>query len=426
MLTRRSAAAAAALLAIAAACAPTASGVRGSAPRAAAPASQGGLHGRLEQPSGLRLLRVWGTPEQRGYAHGRLLAADIVKNLGEEFVAQFAQRPELLDQARAALPRLIEYPEEIQRELDALWRGVRSQQPDLYMPAFGRAFDRRDLLLANAMDVFGLMGCSSFTVWGEEVAGGGVMTARNSDWHVTGAHIVDAALLIVQEYADGRAVASFGWPGYVGAVSGVSADGVAAYLHVGSARQSMPEPSSWPAAAATRMVLAARDAGDARLQRAQELIEYTSPPAGFLTHVVVPAVPASGVPAVVFEADARRCVPGAAQPGPLVVTNHFRTRRDGVRAGADSVGRERTLQRQLTRCVEVGDRRVDAGDAWRMLSEVAKGGGSYFGTLHSLVFRHEPWLFEARLAELREGAVVAAPQSDRRYRLTREQVFGRR
>ena len=35
-------------------------------------------------------------------------------------------------------------------------------------------------------------------------------------------------------------------------------------------------------------------------------------------------------------------------------------------------------------------------------------------------------LEDARLAELREGAVVAAPQSGRRYRLTREQVFGRR
>ena len=427
MLIRLRAAAATALLTITTACAPsTASAPRGGASPEGSPAAAVAAHGRLERPAGLRLLRLWGTPEERGYAHGRLLAADIVANLSKEFVSQFAQRPSLLEQARAALPRLIDYPAELRRELDALWRGVLSEEPDLFMPAFGRAFDQQDLLLANAMDVFGLMGCSSFTMWGDEVDGGGVMTARNFDWHVTGEHIVNASLLIVQEHEDGRQVASFGWPGYIGTVSGVSGDGVAAYLHVGSARQAMPEPSSWPAAAAARMVLEAPETGDARLRRARELVEYTSPPAGFLTHVVLPAVPASGVPAAVFETDTRRCVPGAPQPGPFVVTNHFRTREDGAAARADSLGREERLQRGLTGCLEVGDLRVDAEEAWRMLSGVARGGGSYFGTLHSLVFRHDPWHFEARFAELREGAVVAAPRSARRYRLTREQVFGRR
>lgn len=372
------------------------------------------------------MLRLWGTPQERGYAHGFLLAEDIVANLGQEFSSQFAQRPSMLEQARSALPRLIDYPDDYDRELDAIWRGVVAAAPDLSMPAFGRDFDKTDLLVANAMDVFGLMGCSSFTVWGDQVAGGGVLTARNFDWHVTGSHIIDQTMLIVQEHTDGRKVASFGWPGYIGTVSGVSADGVAAYLHVGSARASMPEPLSWPAAVAARKVLESRGEGDERLAAAQRHIEYTSPPAGFLTHVVLPAAPSSGVPAALFEADARRCVAADQQPGPFVVTNHFRARKDGVRAAADSLGRERSLQLGIRGCVEVGDQCVDVSEAWRMLTDVARGGGSYFGTLHSLVFRHEPWCFEARIAEQRDGEVVAAPDSARRYRLTRAQVFGRR
>ncbi len=392
-------------------------------PAAAAP---GELHGRLERHAGLRVLRLSGSPAERGYAHGFLLADDIAVMMRLEFAARVASRPALLDQARAALPRLIEYPEDIDAELDGLWRGVCARAVDLQMPSLGRAFDETDLRVANALDVFGLMGCSSFTAWGDQVEGGGVLTARNFDWPLTGAHMLEHTLLIVQDHEDGRAVASVAWPGYVGTVTGVSADGVAAYLHVGSARFSMPEPYSWPAAVAARKLLASRGEGAARLALAKEHIEYTSPPVGFMTHVVLPAVPPGGSPAALFEADAHRCVEDDARPGPFVLTNHFRLRDDGRPSGGDSVARERTLQKGLAACVDLEDRVVDLGEAWSMLSSVEVGGRREFGTLHSLVFRHDPWIFEVRVAELRDGAVVAAPSSTRRFRLSREQVFGAR
>ena len=167
-------------------------------------------------------------------------------------------------------------------------------------------------------------------------------------------------------------------------------------------------------------------AGDDRLAQAQSHIEYTSPPVGFLTHVVLPRVPASGAPAALFEADARRSVLGAAPPGPFVVTNHFRSRKDGGRASGDSLGREQALQRGVLGCVTVDDEKVDVVEAWRMLASVEAGGGRSFGTLHALVFRHDPWCFEVRVAELVDGAVVAAPSSARRYQLSRAQLFGDR
>ena len=388
--------------------------------------SWGALHGAVEYPGGLRLLRLWGGAAQRGFAHGKLLADDIAAIMRQEFAARFASAQPVLEQARAALPRLIEYPDDYVTELDALWQGVLAGGPDLHMPALGRDFDRVDLLVANALDVFGLMGCSGFTVWGDQAVGGGVLTARNFDWPLTGEHMLDHTLLIVQEHDDGRSVASVAWPGYIGTVTGVSADGVAAFLHVGSARFTMPQPSSWPAAVAARKVLESDGAGDDRLAQAQRHIEYTSPPVGFLTHVVLPRVPESGPPAALFEADARRSVLGAAPPGPFVVTNHFRSRQDGAGASGDSLGREQTLQRGVMGCVTVDDQQVDIDEAWRVLRSVERGGGRFFGTLHSLVFRHDPWCFEVRVAELADGGVVAAPSSGRRYQLTRAQVFGDR
>ncbi len=383
------------------------------------------VHGRIEQHAGLRVLRVWGTARQRGHAHGTLLASEVATVAIAEFQARFARRPGLLEQARAAVGRLIEYPDDVHEELQGLWQGLQERGVDLGMPELERSFDFTDLLIANALDVFGLMGCSGFTVWGEQAVGGGVLTARNFDWPMTGAHMLDQTILMVSHLPGGRAVAAVTWPGFVGAVTGVADDGVAASLHVGTAKITYtPEPSSWPSAIAVREILAhGAGASAATIGKARELLGYTSPPAGFLTHLVLPSLPPSGPPAVVFETDAKACVVQEVAAGPVVVTNHFRTRNDGREASRDSLGRERRLQEGLGNCIAIDDRQISAAEAWDLLSEVDRGGGHAFGTLHSLVFRHDPWFFELRIGTLGTNGVVAAPDSDRRHALTRRQVF---
>lgn len=385
------------------------------------------LHGRLETHQGLRVLRTWGTPEERGYAHGRLCAEDIAAIVIAEFTARFARKQPILKQARAARPRLIEYPEDVAVELDALWRGIVDSGVSREMPELERAFDKEDLLVANALDVFGLMGCSSFTVWGEQAVGGGVLTARNFDWPLTGDHMLDRTILLVQHLPSGRAVATVAWPGYVGAVTGVSQDGVATFLHVGSGEISYtPEPSSWPTAIGARKILehGAQGAAGEVFAEAQRLLGFTSPPAGFLTDVVLPVVPPSGPPAVVLETDVEECIVGDAKAGPFVVTNHFRTRTDGRRPAKDSLDREQRIERGIAGCIAVEDHSVDVAEAWRILQSVERGGNHAFGTLHSLVFRFEPWCFELRLATHPAEGLVAAPSSPRRFALTRAEVFG--
>lgn len=391
----------------------------------AASAPAGELHGRIERHDGLVVLRLWGDASQRGYAHGRLLHREFAAVALPEFEQRFARRPPLLAQARAAVKRLIEYPDEYLRELEGLWQGLADSGVDLRLPQLDRSFDFTDLLVANALDVFGLMGCSGFTVWGEQADGGGVLTARNFDWPLTGAHLLEHTILVVSHLPGGRAVAAVSWPGYIGAVTGVSSDGLAAFLHVGSATITYtPQPSSWPSAIAVRELLAHGASEPAAIwARAKELLGNTSPPAGFLTHVVLPVVPAQGPPAVVFETDAKSCVPGEPGPGPLVVTNHFRSRTDGRPASADSVDRQQRLEKELAGCFDLADRRVSIEEAWQILASVDRGGGHAFGTLHALVFRHEPWCFELRVGAVGEKGIVAAPASDRRHVLSRRQVF---
>lgn len=383
------------------------------------------VHGRVEVHEGLRVLRVWGTPQERGHAHGVLLAQEFAAVALPEFTARFARKQPLLQQARGAVKRLIEYPPDVEQELAGLWQGLVESRVDLQLPELDRPFDFTDLLIANALDVFGLMGCSSFTVWGDQAVGGGVLTARNFDWPFTGEHMLTHTIVVVEHLANGRAVASVTWPGFLGAVTGVSSDGVAAFLHVGSANITYtPEPSSWPSAIAARAILA-NGAGEAAtvFAEARRLLANTSPPAGFLTHVVLPQVPGEGSPAAVFETDARSCVVGERGEGAFVLTNHFRTRTDGRKASKDSKDRERQLQAGVGGCLDVGDKRVSVDEAWQILGTVQRGGGHAFGTLHALVFRHEPWCFQLRVATLGADGVVAAPASPRRHTLTRQQLF---
>ena len=399
----------------------------------AAPASSqdaAAVHGRIEEVGdGLKILHVWGSPAERGYAHGLLLSEEIVTGAVAEFTKRFAKKPHLLELARTSLGRLIVYPEDVRAELEALFRGLVDSKVSLHLPALDRDFDLQDLLVTNALDVFGLMGCSGITVWGDKVAGGGVLTARNFDWPFTGAHMLEGTVLLVQHRPGCPVTASVTWPGYVATVTGVSSAGVAAFLHVGSAKITMaPEPDSWPTAVAARRILEQLDRTKTAKQnfdKARALLSHTSPPAGFLTRVVLPVVPENGPPVAVFETDSRKSVQGENSKRYSVVTNHFTTREDGRKAAGDSLGREEKLCAGVEGCFDEGDEKVSIEEAWQLLSKVERGGGRRFGTLHALVFRDQPWCFELRIAVADEkGRVVAATQSSRRFALTREQVFG--
>ena len=377
-------------------------------------------HGRVEDHGGLRVLRLWGTAEERGTAHGQLVGAEAIELMRKELLARFERRKDLLKKARSLLPLMVAYPKDCAAEITALFRAVTESGVDLSFAGFDRDLDVKDALLVNAMDLVVQMGCSGFTVWGDQVEGGGVLTARNFDWPLTGPYLLKSCCLIVQHPEDGEAFASVAWPGYVGVVTGINVKGVATFLHVGNSGGGMPRPGSQPAATAARRILRQAAAAGAFEIGRDELVK-TCPPYGYLTRVVSSDF-SNGSPVRVFEAD-RKGVTFRKDDGLCVVTNHFLSRADGRRAGSDSSTRWRTLRDGLQADLESDDRLVSVAEAWEALAEVARG-GRRFGTLHSLVFRHDPWVFELAIGELTEqGGVRAAPLGRTRYRLTRAQVF---
>ncbi|MEC7584249.1 MAG: C45 family autoproteolytic acyltransferase/hydrolase [Planctomycetota bacterium] len=380
--------------------------------------------GRLERFGDLRILHTWGTPEQRGRAHGLLLGQEIADLLVAEFGVRFRRQPETRAFIRTSLPRMIEYPEPVQAELQAIFAAMQEGGVDLRCEQLDCDLDLLDLQVANALDVFGLMACSGFTVAGEQVVGGGVLTARNFDWPCKGAHLVDDALLHVQHFDGGHATASITWPGYVAIITGINSDGVAGFLHVGNAEIDMtPEPSSWPTAIALREILEDSDGEpvDKVFGLALDRLGYTSPPAGYLTRIVLPSMPAAGPPAGLFESSTEEVL-RADLEGPVVVTNHFQGRKDVRGVSDDSMQRFRDVRGQIDECLVEGDKQVSVDEAWQMLESVQKG-NHRFGTLHSLVFRHDPWCFQLRIGKRGEKDVIPAPISERRYDLPRRLLF---
>ena len=387
----------------------------------AAPGVGVNLRGRLEVHDGLRVLRTWGTPAERGYAHGSLLGAEIAAAMRTELVARFGRQPALLERWRQAIGVAVGFPDDMRAELEALHAGLVDSGADLRLVEFQRDIDRNDLLVVNALDVFSLMGCSGFTAHGEQVDGGGVLTARNFDWPLTGAHLADATILLVQHGPDGRAVASVTWPGFVGVVTGINRAGMSAYLHVGSAAPGgQPRAGSWPTAAAARAILETGGPGVDNFAAAERLLGRTSPGAGFLTRIALGTVAADDPPFALFETDVHKVVRGR-DATCAVVTNHFVSRDDGREPSRDSLSRTQTLTAGLAERARDGDRRLSPAEAWELLVAVQRDAGS--PTVHALVFRHEPWCFELRVAQVVGGKVVAAPASARRHTLTRNQVF---
>ena len=383
------------------------------------------LCGALVERDGIRILHTWGTPVQRGFAHGRLLGNDVAATMRAEFASRFDKQPQVLGIVRSAIKRAIEYPEPVEQEIAALFDGLVQSGADRSMPTLQRDFDLVDLRIANALDVFGLMGCSGFTVHGDRVLGGGVLTGRNFDWPFTGQHMLDATIVLVQHSDGGKAVASVTWPGYVGTVTGINQDGIAAFLHVGSAKITRtPEPSSWPTAIASRVILEDARADDPKAVWATALdrLGYTSPPAGFMTRVVLPAAKDGESPSGLFEADSKKVL-RAERSDVCVVTNHFQGRVDGIEASEDSTQRFRSVSETISGCLGADDHRLSVEEGWDALRAVQRG-SRRFGTLHSLVFRNEPWVFELRLAEVgADQKLVPAPDAQRRSSIARDELF---
>jgi isopenicillin-N N-acyltransferase like protein len=278
-------------------------------------------------------VRLEGSPEEIGWAHSRLLYEPMVANEGamlEEFERQVSfrlARTLLLDLAAQLRYRSVDrgMSEARLREIAA---GAQGFQPDPYsrlFPTFQRFVYLNALYdISLSFEHSPLIGCTSFAL----AEPGAPILARAFDFDVHDIFDREKAVFLVRE--NGKIpFASVAWPGLVGVVSGMNAEGLGLVVHGGRAGGTRAEGE--PVVHSLRRVLSTARTLD-------EAAKAFAEGGAMVSHLVV-AMDASARSAVIER------VPGEPPhvrllPARAAITNHF----EGPAAAdpADARVREKT------------------------------------------------------------------------------------
>lgn len=223
-------------------------------------------HGALVWKKDLPVLQLWGTAEERGFAHGYLAGRQII-DFFEFYIIEdnWGSAKSYQDTFVPFLEGRFRYPPEFLRECESVIKGMRASGIDMKVEVLGRDFNRTDLLAINAYiekraafpsPARSPSSCTQVAFWGARSQGGtlngGLVAARNMDGEcdirkVTVSHFL---VFAVDPAEPGRKRwVSTMWPGFVGTISGVNEEGLYSMENAGgSGPGPVPEgivPCSW-------------------------------------------------------------------------------------------------------------------------------------------------------------------------------------
>jgi isopenicillin-N N-acyltransferase-like protein len=225
-------------------------------PRILLPAQSSG-RSWMRLRAGLRELYLEGTPEQIGAENARLLREPMVEDEGtlwsdfEHFVPWWIARVGITDWSRMRYRHVdAGIPDARRRELAAQSLAF---APDPYasrMPTYQRMLFLHALYdIALPLEHSPLIGCTSFAF---RAADGHELVGRTFDFEAGEVFDRDKVVYLIRE--DGAVpFASVAWPGFVGVVSGMNAEGVVLVVH--GARAGEPRALGMPVAFSLREAL---------------------------------------------------------------------------------------------------------------------------------------------------------------------------
>lgn len=211
------------------------------------------VNGLLETVNGIRVLKLWGDNYQMGYAHGALLAEDIVMLL-ENYMFGRLLDVENYGKTRRLLQLYTHMPPAYLAELQGMYDGMRDVlgSEGLYSPTLDGLFQPLDLFAWNMIpEVFRLyfssrmqpQACSSISGWGTGTPDGKLVFARNLEFGAPGDMLEQTPLIIAYNPCGlfRHAWVSIAWPGYIGCLTGMNEAGIGAALNLGNAQPELDE-----------------------------------------------------------------------------------------------------------------------------------------------------------------------------------------
>jgi hypothetical protein len=298
-----------------------------------------GVNGELVTVGGQRVLRVWGTPEQMGRAHGALLRAEILAIV--DGYALDVIPPATLDAAGVLYSTVARIPPRLKQEAEGVVAGMQAAG-GAHVPRLGRDLRAADLLVLNAMTDLIAIGCSSVSAWGPATEGapeleGAPVLVRNLDWSED-PELLDNQVIFVfaPNDANRQPVVSVAFAGYIGCLSCMSEAGVAALFNMGygdgAASPTAALQGFAPANLLLRDALEQRDVdgdGGATADDVEALWRRERHAGSYILHLLEPRRAGAAAPARVLEVEADAVVtrnPEASELAGrmLAATNHLR------------------------------------------------------------------------------------------------------
>ncbi len=369
-----------------------------------APASaQVSLNGRMERIGSFQVVRVWGDPPEMGFAHGYLLAKDIVADLQTVVSTLYGGKMERYEATLASLKDIISVPPRLQAEIEGVFEGIQSvygAAPE--MPAWGRRMKIEDLIHWNAFDVLRAFGCSGFAVWHDRAGEAGVIAGRTFDFPAFSPDMLSHQFILIREPSHRAKIASVTWPGYVGAFTAINHRGVAIFLHDGNGRRSPQPTGQYVPMTLVMMDILEQAKPENTWRYVRNAVQVHATPFSYLVRVVAPWTTNTPVPSAVFRRDADAAGFNPAKQDMTITTNHYLADNFTPQGDAseDSVRRYKTLETLLS-----GP--VTPIMAWNALGAVASADPNS-GTLHALVFYPERRRLELSFAQWTEQAFIPA------------------
>ncbi len=357
------------------------------------------VNGRLTAVDGVSVLTLWGTPQQRGFAHGHFLAEGLVAML-DAYLAdtELSGGPPQYEAMTQLVPLMMRIPPAYQEELRGLLAGIEAKlDGKTTVPRLNRKLAIRDLVTVNCIPDSAGFGCSSFVAWGPLTPDGNTISGRNLDWNVSAALLDGQVVVVHVPEADSGTLAwvSVGWPGLIGCLTGMNAEGVTVSMHDSWGGRPTGKMGFTPRAFALREALETAKPATAQAD-ILEVFRRRTVAVGNNVGVALPHRGGGPAPSLVFEYDGVTTRTGGvtvrlpqpadkARPGGnayQITTNHYRSRAKPRRCG-----RFKKIRRALAAATKKNER-IDVEAAWQILGSVAQPGRRDGGlaTYHSVVF----------------------------------------
>jgi hypothetical protein len=377
------------------------------------------LHGRLEMIDGTKTLTLWGTPWERGFAHGFLLGEVLVQDFEKElkhllFSEEMASRYESLFHG-LLLPKF-QFSRREEEELLGIIQGIEARVPDKEkrtLKITGKPISTLDLKAINTAGDWMGLGCSTIAVDGSRTKDGAPAAARNFDFPAFRLLLDHQMIVVNHGRNDLKGFVGVGFPGCIGTLTAMNESGVFGTIHDVDVNPHLLEAflPHVPRVVAMRRLMEQVEAKGA-VSQAHQLLKTWPTLYGNNIFIATPQSSAHAPFAGVLEYDHRHRLHGGAtlrKPdrteagyAPLLVcTNHHRLRPDSGRLPAlENCERYEALTQSFGK----GQGQLDAEQLFAIAMRAARPSNQaplqYYrhGTLHQAVALLGEKEFHVRLA----------------------------